>query len=396
MQLKYMQNNQSRIDYWKGNKYLYAPFTGINDLTEEEQKTIKNFNEKRRNSHKEMWDKVDLGEFWYEMLKASKELIFNLVDNQITIHYIVCSINIKRGEIELSELLSELIDGTEEEIGESIKRTLALAHIEQVPIYPNTEDLAPLLAKYYQSLMMEGFSTSSVSNIKYKLARAIGEKIDNIDFQSDIKTSLPVQPAELKIIQDKVVEELRKNNEASRILASLKSAIDDLESLLASGERNENILQKCLTQNPILFGVEYVCIKPKQTLGSDYEMDYALERVSGLFDLVEIESSNLKLFTQKGNPRKELVHAEQQILDWLTWIEKHNPYIREKLPGITKPRGYVIIGRSKDLSSNDLERLNRRNLLFRDTLEIMTYDVLLEKAKNLLNILSGNHKSFIL
>ena len=56
-------------------------------------------------------------------------------------------------------------------------------------------------------------------------------------------------------------------------------------------------------------------------------MDYALERHSGLLDLVEIESSSLELFTKDGNPRKELVHAEQQVFDWLEWMEANGSYV---------------------------------------------------------------------
>jgi hypothetical protein len=388
-----MRNNQSRLDLWKNAKFLCTPFTGTSDLAEEDRKILDNLFQKRKNYYKKSGQEYPEASP-FEMIESSKELIFELVDNKIIIHFIVYSINIKRGEIEASELIYAPIDGTEEENNESIKTILALAHIYEVPVYPNTDEIAPLLSQYYLNLMTEGFALGDKFK-NLKLIKSIGEKIQNINFKSDIKLNLPIQPAELSLIKKQVIEELERRDEAGKVLANLKLAISEVETLLKLDARNENALQTALTQNPILFGVEYVRIKPKQTLGSDYEMDYALERVSGLFDLVEIESSNLKIFTQKGNPTKHLVHAEQQIIDWLTWIEKHNSYIREKLPGITKPRGYVIIGRSKDLSSNDLERLNRRNLLFRDTLEIMTYDVLLEKAKNLLDILSGNHKSFI-
>ena len=62
-------------------------------------------------------------------------------------------------------------------------------------------------------------------------------------------------------------------------------------------------------------------------------MDYALERRSGLVDLVEIEASHHFLFTLRGNPRQHLIHAEQQVLDWLHWIEAHGAYARERLGG---------------------------------------------------------------
>jgi hypothetical protein len=128
---------------------------------------------------------------------------------------------------------------------------------------------------------------------------------------------------------------------------------------------------------------------PKHRLGSEFEMDYALERTSGLIDLVEIEASNHALFTKAGNPSEQLVHAEQQVLDWLDWIEKHGEYARTKFPGLLSPVGYVVIGRSASLSVADRARLTRRNLMFQGTLVILTYDDLLARAQALLNWLSG-------
>lgn len=122
-------------------------------------------------------------------------------------------------------------------------------------------------------------------------------------------------------------------------------------------------------------------------------MDYALERASGLVDLVEIEASTHALFNQKGNPSEHLVHAEQQVIDWLNWIEQNSAYARVKLPGLMQPVGYVIIGRSGNLSSDDRQRLHRRNIIFRNSIIILTYDDLLSRAELLLSILEGKQPS---
>ena len=118
-------------------------------------------------------------------------------------------------------------------------------------------------------------------------------------------------------------------------------------------------------------------------------MDYALARVSGVIDLVEIEASTHPLFTKAGDPRKELVHAEQQVIDWLDWIVRHREYARARLPGLMQPLGYVIIGRTAGMSKEERDRLHRRNSMFRGALHILTYDDLLDRAKTLLKILKG-------
>jgi hypothetical protein len=60
-------------------------------------------------------------------------------------------------------------------------------------------------------------------------------------------------------------------------------------------------------------------VKPKQRLGSEYEMDFliAQQRSSGLiFYAVELEPPQAILFTKKGDPPAALTHAFRQISDW--------------------------------------------------------------------------------
>ena len=128
---------------------------------------------------------------------------------------------------------------------------------------------------------------------------------------------------------------------------------------------------------------------PKHKLGSEFELDYALERTSGQVDLVEIEASNLKLFTQSGDPTSHLVHAEQQVLDWLLWLEWNSAYAREHLPGLMSPMGFVVIGRRGSFSDDLGKKLQKRNAIFRGQLQVLTYDDLLDQAKNLLSHLEG-------
>jgi hypothetical protein len=132
-------------------------------------------------------------------------------------------------------------------------------------------------------------------------------------------------------------------------------------------------------------------VLPKHRLGSEYEMDYALERLDGVVDLLEIEASTHRLFTQAKNPTQHVVHAEQQVLDWLDWIDTNGEYARtgpKGLAGLVRPVGYVLIGRSTDWSDDDFARLRRRNQALSGSIRVVTYDQLLEHARNLLSRLT--------
>jgi Shedu protein SduA, C-terminal len=95
---------------------------------------------------------------------------------------------------------------------------------------------------------------------------------------------------------------------------------------------------------------------------------------------MEIEASTHKLYTRAGNPSAALTHAEQQVLDWLAWLDEYAPYARSRLPGLRRACGLVVIGRRPDLSEKDRERLRWRNIMYAGRLTILTYDDLLDRC----------------
>jgi hypothetical protein len=315
-----------------------------------------------------------------DFIQSAKELIFDIVDGKPVFHVILFGFDPERFELCVSNVF-DMTDLTPEEV----RMTLVKAIARNVPVYPNTKDLEESLVRFHKDLIEDGFNIkdSSGKETRYKLVKPLTRVLENLN---------PIEvpsPAELCLMREALQNEISQRDHAGRILANLKIAIEELENSLTGKKRNENQIQRALTSNPILFGVEYCQIIPKHALGKDFEMDYALKRVSGIYDLVEIEASCHNLFTKGGNPTKELVHAEQQILDWLAWVEKHSAYAREHLPTIQEPIGFVVIGRRLTLSERDQNRLARRNIAFRGTFQILTYDDLLDRAKNLLSLLQG-------
>jgi hypothetical protein len=85
----------------------------------------------------------------------------------------------------------------------------------------------------------------------------------------------------------------------------------------------------------------------------------------------------------------DLVHAEQQVLDWLDWVEANARLVRDEFPGMMRPVGQVIIGRRQDLSESDIKRLRQRNATWRGSVVVLTYDDLLDRARNMLEVLTA-------
>jgi len=328
-----------------------------------------------------------------DLIAACRELIFDVSKEGPVFHAILYGIDTDIMSLKIEHMIDILIEPnqSEDEIDEEVRNTLAIASAYDIPVYPNSEKVAPLLAKYHRKVLIDGFTAPDHSGkrIKLKLKRSPGERINDAKFINELNPTQMVSPADLLLIREAVAAEMARLSNAKSILVGIESGIAELESLLADSNRNENAIQRCLTENPFLFGPEYVQVKPKHKLGSEYEMDYALVKYSGLVDLVEIESSALPLFNKKGDPTSYMVHAEQQVMDWLHWIETNNPYARRSLPGLSNPIGYVVIGRSSSLSEKGMEKLLKRNSMFQPRMLILTYDDLIERAKQLLRVLEG-------
>ena len=324
----------------------------------------------------------------FDILGACKELIFNIKDGKPVFHAIMYAIDTDKITIKLEHTLDVLVNSEEsvEETDNAIRDTLALAAAQDVPVYPNTQALAPILERHHRNMLVKGFTApdGEGKRVRLKLAKSIADQIEDPNILNNLDLTEHYSPADLSLIKSVVTKELLRLQNAQILLASLELAIQTLKDLLSFEERNENSIQRCLTENPILFGTDYARIVAKPKLGSEYEPDYALQKYSGEYDLVEIESSSLPLYTKAGNPSQYLVHAEQQVIDWLHWIERNNPYAREGLPELISPVGYVVIGRKAGLTESDKQRLLRRNSVYRGQLVIMTYDDLLAKANNLL------------
>ena len=326
-----------------------------------------------------------------DLMESCHELIFDVRDGVPVFHVVMPVLDGDEVLIEIAHMLDILIDskGGEDHVDDEVRNTLALAVIHGVPVYPNTAEVAPELAKYHRRMLLEGFTAPDEKGrrVKLQLTESPGQRIHDHMLLQELDPTESVSPADLILIRQAIGTELEALSGAKRLLLGLRAAIAELNSLLALNIRNENSIQRCLTDHPLLFGPDYVRVIPKHQLGAEYEMDYALVRGSGLIDLVEIESPSLPLFNKKGDPSSHLVHAEQQVLDWIDWIELHGPYARSALPGLLSPTGYVVIGRSADLNKTTATRLRRRNAIFQPRVVVLTYDDLISRAQNLLAVL---------
>ncbi len=358
---------KTRLNKYKKRKSLSFFYNGEN------QSNINNILKLQKQNNKE--------ETINDFIGSCKELIFDEQDDNYLFYGISCIFDMDNIAIELSNAFEITIDKNNEE---EFRNILAIASMEEVPVYPNTNELSSVLEKFHRSMLINGFTAPSENGerIKLKLVHSIEKEMYNPEILNKLDYTKTYFPSDYLVIKTLISNEFSRLNNVKRLLGTLEIAISKLEILLNKDKRNENEIQKCLTNYPILFGTDYAKLIHKPKCGSEYELDYALQKYSGEYELIEIEASTHQLYTKQGNPSQHLVHAEQQVIDWLHWIERNHAYAREKFQGIISPIAYVIIGKYKD--DNEKEKIKRRNAIYKGQIIILTYDDLILKAKNLL------------
>jgi hypothetical protein len=75
-------------------------------------------------------------------------------------------------------------------------------------------------------------------------------------------------------------------------------------------------------------------------------------------------------------------HAFGQVLDFQQWVDSNAEYARRHMPGISSPRGLLVMGHRRDLTEENklkLQRFSANSV----AIDVMTFDDLLGNATSL-------------
>ncbi len=144
----------------------------------------------------------------------------------------------------------------------------------------------------------------------------------------------------------------------------------------------EEAYQKFLNSNLVFLDPVASEVIPKQKLGTEYITDFVVRRYDNKYILVEIEKPQDPIFTSANDFTASFTHAYGQILDFQQWIDSHGEYARSLMPGISSPRGLLVIGRRDHLNYENCQKL-LRHASNSTTIDVKTFDDLSSDALNL-------------
>jgi hypothetical protein len=143
--------------------------------------------------------------------------------------------------------------------------------------------------------------------------------------------------------------------------------------LLAENNAPERQLHDFVKMYPVILHPSVARLVSEVTLGP-YRADLLIEidGDSRTIILIELERSNLPIFTKSGRLRAPVVHAIQQVEDWLQWWRENPSLVPSGFDARIPPEGLVVIGRSLTLSDDEKRRLVHLN--HHRKVKVLTYD----------------------
>lgn len=161
-----------------------------------------------------------------------------------------------------------------------------------------------------------------------------------------------------------------------------------------SNSHSESYWQDWFTRQKWILGSEYLKIIIERDIDTKHIADYLMKTVDGFLDVVEIKKSDIKFWTNKdshGNycPTAEVTSAIMQCLNYLHLIEiqANNISFSKRVENATviRPQCLLVIGRSNNWDDEQRNALRILNSAY-NQINIITYDQLLDRAKNLIGI----------
>ena len=147
-------------------------------------------------------------------------------------------------------------------------------------------------------------------------------------------------------------------------------------------ELQEEEYQVFLKEHPVFLDALAADVIPKQKLGIETVTDFVLRRYDNKYILVEIEKPQDRFFTRANHFTSCFTHAFGQVLDFQQWVDSHGEYAKTHMPGISSPRGLLVMGRRTDLTEKNRGKLHRFSTNS-SAIEIVTFDDLLWNATSL-------------
>ena len=186
-------------------------------------------------------------------------------------------------------------------------------------------------------------------------------------------------------------------------LPSFKEDLAEFKTKLDS-RVSETAIHDWLRERVWVFGTDYVNQQPKSFSEVGWvrsRFDFFLQRVDSFFDIVELKSPVAKLFVRKEGSEERIFPSrssplsselQKSISQMMGYLERaalyENTMLRDRGILVHKPKGIIVIGRTQTDEREAVRTLNS----YLHQIEILTYDDLMNRGKELVSIITKLRK----
>lgn len=258
----------------------------------------------------------------------------------------------------------------------------------------------------------KGVYGSQEVTLTFKAIYALRKFLDSlflIDTNKRTKIPISIQGESnaiesIKIVSEKEFVELIRANIKStddfyKILSiqKMEIAVEQLKKIIEGDYENEVAIQQFLKRNIWMFGNDYVHIVENGKINAKNILDMIPKDFESYIDIIEVKLPKEKLFNFDESHKNyystsSLTKAIAQTQNYIFELENKTldkQYQKVNNCKIIRPKGIILFGANQPLNESERQYLRILNSSYHN-LQIITYQQLLEKARNTLRILKEN------
>jgi len=181
------------------------------------------------------------------------------------------------------------------------------------------------------------------------------------------------------------------NLSAATQQARYKDAAAELRQMINDPQLSENIYQKWFENNSWVLGSEYVRRIPTREIDLHSTADILLVSIDGFVDIFELKKPNEALLLVDPShktyyPARPFAQALAQVMHYLRILNENRLRLEADWEEqVVRPRGILIIGRSKDWLAE--QHQGWRNLTASlHNIDVLTYDHVLARMERIISL----------
>ena len=182
----------------------------------------------------------------------------------------------------------------------------------------------------------------------------------------------------------------------------MELSISRLEGIISGDYDNEVSIQKFLKENMWMFGNDYAFVVENGKINAKNILDLIPKDLESYIDIIEVKLPNEALFNFDNSHKNyystsNLTKAIAQTQNYIFELENKTldeEYQNKNNCKIVRPQGVILFGSENELSDEEKKYLRILNSSYHN-LKIITYQQLLEKAKNAIGFIKQRNKEIL-